>query len=48
MRVEVGTGRRRGGRFWADSISSAIALGRNEPETLRKERRGGKEVEGEG
>ena len=41
MRVEVGTGRRRGGRFWADNIATAVALGRNEPETLRK-REGGK------
>lgn len=36
--VEVGKGRGRGGRFWADSLARAQALGRNEPETARNER----------
>lgn len=36
--VEVGQGRGRGGRFWADSLARAQTLGRNEPETARNER----------
>lgn len=36
--VEVGQGRGRGGRFWADSLARAKALGRNGPEAARNER----------